>query len=77
MLGIFQKANRSLCVLSTKLKEDRFRLECVCASLEPLGGHGGGAHPWGSPFWSLCSSDIPTDFPAYPVVLEGLWQEAP
>ena len=39
--------------LSAKRKEGRFRLECVCASLEPFRGHG--AHPWGSPFWSLRS----------------------
>ena len=46
-----QRGNRKLCLQST---EGRFRLECVCASSESFRGHG--AHPWGSPFWSLCSS---------------------
>lgn len=57
--------------VSTKLKVGRFRWECACT----LGDHWGDS-PLGVTFLVPVLKWHP-DFPAYTVVLESLWQEAP
>lgn len=71
--GQIDYEGKQSCLQSSK--ENRFRLGCVCISFGPL--EATGTHPQGSPFWSRCSADAPTDLPASSVVLKGLWQEAP